>query len=73
MQIPKCDNPRTLDIKTRALLKASALNLVQMALAYQIPYVWLKKYAAGSIDKPNVNRVQYLYEKLSGTKLDVKI
>lgn len=34
-----------------------------------IPFYWLRKFIGGEIDDPSVNRVQILYEYLSGRKL----
>jgi len=36
-----------------------------------LPIAWLKKFRSESIDNPSVNRVQYLYEFLTATKLEV--
>lgn len=36
-----------------------------------IPYFWIRKIANGEIKNPGVNRIQYLYEHLTGKKLEV--
>jgi hypothetical protein len=36
-----------------------------------IPYFWIRKIACGDIKAPNVNRIQFLYEHLTGKKLEV--
>ncbi len=36
-----------------------------------VPFNWLAKFIHGDINKPSVNRVQYLYEKLSGKKISL--
>lgn len=71
--LKKCDSIKALDIKTRVLIRNHPLNLPQLARALEVPYVWLKKYASGAISGANVNRVQHVYEKLTGTKLNVEI
>lgn len=37
----------------------------------KISFYWLRKFAAGGFQNPSVNRVQYLYEHLTGKKLTV--
>ncbi len=34
-----------------------------------IPYYWLRRFVVGGYRNPSVNRVQFLYEYLSGSKL----
>lgn len=34
-----------------------------------ITYYWLRKFSAGNVEDPSVNRVQELYEYLTGTTL----
>lgn len=63
------DMPGTLAIATRELLKSSNLTIKMTAQCTGIPFYWLKKFSANEIPNPSVNRVQYLYEKLSKSKL----
>ena len=37
-----------------------------------IPFHWLKKFIRGEFQNPSVNRVQFLYEHLTKTKLKIK-
>lgn len=45
------------------------LTLPDIEKATQIPFYWLRKFTSGEIKDPSVNRVQRLYEYLSGNKL----
>jgi len=33
-----------------------------------VDYEWLKKFSAGKIDDPSVNRIQTLHDRLQGVK-----
>lgn len=59
----------TLHTKTLAL--AAKFDGSQMELAEQssVPYFWLRGFLNGTIKRPGVDRVQKLYEFLSGKKL----
>ncbi len=46
-------------------------ELMQMWRDTGIPYFWLRKLYKGDIKNPGVNRVHYLYEHLTGKKLEV--
>ena len=59
----------TLLIRTIEILKADKRTLRMIGQATGIPFYWLKKLSAGEIDDPSVNRVQYLFEFISKTKL----
>lgn len=59
----------TLLESTRTLLKcarASGTSLRRIALESggRIEYDWLKRFAAGDIDDPSVNRIQTLHDDL---------
>ena len=59
--------PGTLLLETRELLTGQ--DLYQIALHTGLPQPWLRTLALGQIVNPSVNRVQKLYEHLSGRKL----
>lgn len=56
---------------TLKLLKGHRLTLPEVYKETNLPYYWLKKFSSGEINDPSVNRVQALYEYLSGRKLEV--
>jgi hypothetical protein len=53
--------------QTRRLLRTR--DLLEVYTATRLPYHWLRKFSAGAYANPSVNRVQFLYEHLTGTKL----
>lgn len=66
----------TLMEKTRELLRASERSLPEIyadlrSEGIDISYFWLRKFSSGSVRDPSVNKVQALYEFLSGTTLTV--
>lgn len=63
----KFDQPGSLMRKTIDLLKTK--NLVEVSAATKVSFYWLRKFVAGTYQNPSVNRVQYLYEHLTGNKL----
>lgn len=44
-------------------------NLSELCADTRVPYTWLQKFRNGDYRNPSVNRVQYLFEFLSGKKL----
>lgn len=54
---------------TRQMLKDSQKSLPEIYKESGIPFYWLRKFASGEIKNPSVNRVQRLYEYLSGKSL----
>ena len=64
------DRPGSLMEETRLLLKE--VNLLELYAQTKIPFYWLRKFAAGTFRNPSVNRVQFLYEYLTGKPLTVK-
>lgn len=69
MLLQEYDKPQSLLINTRALIKQDRRPLHMIAQATNIPFFWLKKFSAGEIPNPSVNRVQYLYEFLNKSEL----
>lgn len=61
------DNPLSLMKETKRLLKAR--DLLEVYAETRVPFYWLRKFAAGEFQNPSVNRVQYLYEHLTGLSL----
>lgn len=63
------DQPGSLIKATLNLVQKDGRNPVQLYRDTGLPFHWLTKFIHGDIDAPSVNRVQYLYEKLSGKKI----
>lgn len=61
------DQPLTLMLKTIELLKTK--DLIQVSAETRISFYWLRRFLSGGFKNPSVNRVEYLYSYLSGTKL----
>lgn len=59
----------TLFLATWKKLKDDKRSLVKIYDETGIPFYWLKKFRNGEIKNPSVNRVQALYEHLTGSKL----
>lgn len=66
---PACDKAGTLIMATRRLLARDERPIETLAAELGVPFYWLKSFKAGDIDAPSVNRVQFIYEKLSGHKM----
>lgn len=64
------DRPGSLMEETRRLLKD--VNLLELYATTKIPFYWLRKFASGAFRNPSVNRVQFLYEYLTGKPLTIK-
>ncbi|AUR88752.1 DNA-binding domain protein [Vibrio phage 2.117.O._10N.261.45.E9] len=65
------NEPNTLLARTQELLLADKRSSYELATQCGLPYNWINDLAKGRVKNPNVNRVQYLYEQLSGKKLEV--
>lgn len=46
-------------------------DLLKIYTDTKISFYWLRKFANGEFRNPSVNRVQYLYEYLTGKQLDL--
>lgn len=57
--------------RTLSLLGTCSLTLIDIHKASGLPFYWLKKFSAGEIRDPSVNKVQKLYEFLTKRKLRV--
>lgn len=69
MTLEEYDKPGTLYNETRRRIKQDKRTLLMISQATAVPFYWLKKFSAGEIANPAVNRIQYLYEFLSKSKL----
>jgi hypothetical protein len=47
------------------------VTLSQVAEECGLPLAWLSAFARGEISEPSVNRIECLYEHLTGAKLKV--
>jgi len=65
------DEPGSLLIATHNLLTADKRSTLELYKESGIPFYWLVQFKANRSLTSNVNRVQFLYEFLSGKKLDV--
>ena len=61
--------PGTLMTKTRELLNSGKYSIGDIYVATRIPWTWLEFFAKGKFKDPSVNRIQILYEFLSGHPL----
>jgi len=61
------DQPGLLMRRTVELLRER--NLLKVYEDTKIPFYWLRKFSSGETKNPSVNRVQYLYEFLSGKSI----
>lgn len=67
----QCDKSGTLMLKTKELLIKDSRSLPQLSVDSGLPFYWLQKFSSNGFENPSVNRVQYLYEFLTNTKLPV--
>ncbi len=70
----KCDQPKRLVTATRQLLVDGThpnvpLTLFDLSARSGLPFHWLRKFRSGETDNPSANRVQHLYEHLTGRQL----
>lgn len=64
-----CDKPNTLLAATIDMIRKDKRTRLDQALELTVPYHWLSQLMAGNIKSPSVNRIQHIYEQLSGKKL----
>lgn len=69
MSVKTCDRVGSLQARTIALALKDKRSISDLALESGIPFYWLTRFVAGAYNAPNVNRVQYFYEFLTGTTL----
>jgi len=61
------DKPGSLLKETTSLLQDR--NLVDISYETRLKHTWLLKFKQGKMENPSVNRVQFLYEFLTKTKI----
>lgn len=59
----------SLQERTLELLKESGKPAQDIYAETGLPFYWVRKFLANEIDNPSVNRVQFLYEHLSGSEI----
>lgn len=57
---------KSLQVTTLKLLKEDARSLFNIAKESDISYYWLRKFSSGAFKEPSVDKVQSLYEFLTG-------
>ena len=67
----ECDETGALMAKVQAMLKEDERTLLKVFEDTQIPYYWLRTFAAGGYKNPSVNRIEKLYEYLAGKNLRI--
>lgn len=70
-KIRQPEESSSLLLKTQRLLFDTKLTYAEIFLATNIPIHWLTNFARGKTPDPGVNRVQKLYEHLTGKQLKV--
>jgi transcriptional regulator with XRE-family HTH domain len=63
------DSPGLLMKRTRKLLAEHDKTYPEIAAETGISIYWLLKFGSGNVRNPSVNRVEHLYEYLSGERL----
>lgn len=63
------DQPQSLMLKTLQLCKDYG-DPFKLHYATGIPFYWLRSFIQNKFKNPSVNRIQYLYEKLTDKKLE---
>lgn len=64
------DQPGTLMTRTLELFKER--NTLDVYEATRLPWYWLNQFKSGKVKNPSVNRVQFLFEYLSGEKINAR-
>ena len=67
----KIGHDGSLVLKTRELLNESKESYHTISMKTNLPSTWLKQFAQRNSDNPTCNRVQALYEYLTGKPLKV--
>jgi hypothetical protein len=61
------DQPNVLMLTTIELVKKHGIE--KTAFDTLIPFGWLRKFSSGNFKNPSVNRVVFIYEHLTNTKI----
>lgn len=67
----KFDQPGTLLKAALREIKDSKLTVFALHKKTGLPPDWLSQVKRGTIENPSVNRIQFLYERMTGKKLRV--
>jgi hypothetical protein len=65
------DDVGSLHRRTLELVNTCGLNVPELFRQTGIPFYWIRKFMQGDVTNPPVDRVQKLYELLSGKTLKV--
>jgi hypothetical protein len=65
------NEPGSLMKETLRLLQQGPKTTLGVYRETGVPYHWLQKFIRGEIPNPGANRIQFLYEYLTGTSLAV--
>lgn len=58
-------------LETMALLKKA--DYVTVSYETGLSFYWLRRFASNGFKNPSVNRVQHLFEHLSGSRLKITL
>ena len=64
-----CDRPQSFLSEVHRLVLADKRPTEVICRELGLPYSWFRQFKDGRIASPSVNRMQFIYEKLSGKKL----
>ena len=64
---------RSLHLRTLKLLSESDIPLTQVSADTGVNYFWLRSFRYGQIKDPSVNRVQAVFEYLTGRPLPLEL
>ena len=64
-----CDRPQSFLRTVQKLVREDKRTTEAICRDLQLPVSWFNQFKYGKIDSPSVNRMQFIYEKLSGKKL----
>lgn len=65
------EEPRNLMETTRRLIRQDGRTYLQLYEATGISPYWIERFTNGAFKNPSVNRVQQLYEALTGKPLEI--
>lgn len=61
------DQPSSLMLEAIDLVKQ--IGVQEASFKTQLPFLWLQRFIKMGYKNPSVNRVQHIYETLTGTKI----
>lgn len=71
MKVSQNNTKKRGSLHSSALRLAKTVTLEELHALTSLPLAWLRKFKAEEIANPSVNRVQHVYEKLSGKSLSL--